>query len=181
MAASVAETSMNLDILQVALDLLMDLVSSGDGFEITTVTDQVSSDVSGAAGEASTLSRSISGVETVMADADSNAIQAFEGIKRLIDEAIASADGKLSIEDAKKIIDTLGAESAMMVEDQFKAAEELCKTDPEACEIAKNQAESLREVVKSYTNSVVTQLTSADGTSTKVTQDFVATTKSLKR
>ena len=69
----------------------------------------------------------------------------------------------------------------MMVEDQIKAAEELCKTDPEACEIAKNQAESLREVVKSYTNSVVTQLTSADGTSTKVTQDFVATTKSLKR
>jgi polyhydroxyalkanoate synthesis regulator phasin len=181
LAASVAETSMNLDILQVALDLLMDLVSSGDGFEITTVTDQVSSDVSGAAGEASTLSRSISGVETVMADADSNAIQAFEGIKRLIDEAIASGDGKLSIEDAKKIIDTLGAESAMMVEDQIKAAEELCKTDPEACEIAKKQAESLREVVKSYTNSVVTQLTSADGTSTKVTQDFVATTKSLKR
>lgn len=181
LAASVAETSMNLDILQVALDLLMDLISSGDGFEITTVTDQVSSDVSGAAGEASTLSRSISGVETVMADADNNAIQAFEGIKRLIDEAIASADGKLSIEDAKKIIDTLGAESAMMVEDQIKAAEELCKTDPEACEIAKNQAESLREVVKSYTNSVVTQLTSADGTSTKVTQDFVATTKSLKR
>lgn len=181
LAASVAETSMNLDVLQVALDLLMDLISSGDGFEITTVTDQVSSDVSGAAGEISTVSRSVSGVETVMADADSNAIQAFEGIKRLIDEAIASGDGKLSLEDAKRIIDTLGAESAMMVEDQIKAAEELCKTDPEACEIAKNQAESLREVVKSYTNSVVTQLTSADGTSTKVTQDFVATTKSLKR
>tara|TARA_Y100000114_G_scaffold96942_2_gene90261 strand:+ start:66 stop:1067 length:1002 start_codon:yes stop_codon:yes gene_type:complete len=181
LASTVADGSISIDALQAAADLLMDLSTSGDGFDITTVTDQVTSDVSGAGGDFSTTERSIAGVETVMADADKTAIDAFEGIKMLIDQAELSGENKISQEQAKKIIDAFGDQTAMLIEDQVKAAEELCKTDPEACEIAKKQYQSISEMVKTYTNSAVTQINTMDDTTARVTQQTTATVKSLKR
>jgi hypothetical protein len=181
LASAVGDGSIGIDQLQAAADLLMDLSSSGDGFDITTVTDQVSSDVSGGGGDFSTVERSVVGVETVMADADKTAIDAFEGINQLIDQAKLNGSNEISAEQAQKIINTFGDQAAMLIEDQLKATEELCKTDPEACEVAKNQYESLREMVKSYTNSAVTQLNTSDDTTARVSQQVTATTKSLKR
>jgi|9_EtaG_2_1085328.scaffolds.fasta_scaffold00225_4 vacuolar-type H+-ATPase subunit H len=181
LASTVTDGSISIDALQAAADLLMDLSTSGDGFDVTTVTDQVTSSVSGAEGTFSTAERSVAGVETVMADADRTAIDAFEGIKMLIDKAELSGENKISQEQAKKIIDAFGDQAAMLIQDQIKAAEELCKTDPEACEIAKEQYQSLSEMVKTYTNSTVSKINTMDDTTARVTQQTTATVKSLKR